>query len=309
MRSMHLRPRVQNNFCRAHLLTLFNLNPGWIRGHIYWKVWYGISYPFGATVEVWEWISDLWEFVIFVEIAPTYYRSRYTLQWRHNGRDGVSNHRPHDCLLNRLFRRRSTKIWKLHVTGICAGNSPVTGEFPAQMTSHAENVFIWWRHHGNQWSLVVTFRSMLILSEDYLGDDVSFSFRIMRKLYTSHWLARRRIYRATVLLISLLSACLAKQTKNPVILWLCWEMITPYFGAINNDWFDKTFVYVQRHMWMKYWFQHPIFCCMAWFYQIQPFLWSPADQKYQQLLTYFAMVYVTRSTLGVNCDGASNYLW
>ena len=29
------------------------------------------------------------------------------LQWRHNGRDGVWNHQPHDCLLNRLIRRRS----------------------------------------------------------------------------------------------------------------------------------------------------------------------------------------------------------
>ena len=29
-----------------------------------------------------------------------------------------------------------------------AGNSPVTGEFPAQMASNAENVSIWWRHHG-----------------------------------------------------------------------------------------------------------------------------------------------------------------
>ena len=28
-----------------------------------------------------------------------------------------------------------------------AGNSPVTGEFPAQMASNAENVSIWWRHH------------------------------------------------------------------------------------------------------------------------------------------------------------------
>ena len=27
-----------------------------------------------------------------------------TLQWRHNGRDGVSNHQPHYCLLNRLFK-------------------------------------------------------------------------------------------------------------------------------------------------------------------------------------------------------------
>ena len=70
------------------------------------------------------------------------------LQWRHNGCDGVSNHQPHRCLLNRLFRRRSKKTSKLRVTGLCAGNSPVTGEFPAQMASNAENVSIWWRHHG-----------------------------------------------------------------------------------------------------------------------------------------------------------------
>ena len=30
-------------------------------------------------------------------------------QWRHNQRDGVSKHQPYDCLLNRLFRRRSRK--------------------------------------------------------------------------------------------------------------------------------------------------------------------------------------------------------
>ena len=35
------------------------------------------------------------------------------------------------------------------ITGLCAGNSPVTGEFPAQMASNAENGSIWWRHHGN----------------------------------------------------------------------------------------------------------------------------------------------------------------
>ena len=30
---------------------------------------------------------------------------------------------------------------------LCAGNSPVTGEFPAQMASNAESFSIWWRHH------------------------------------------------------------------------------------------------------------------------------------------------------------------
>ena len=61
-----------------------------------------------------------------------------SLQWRYNGRDGVSNHQPHDRLLNRLFGRISKKTAKLRVTGLCAGNSPGTGEFPAQMASNAE---------------------------------------------------------------------------------------------------------------------------------------------------------------------------
>ena len=69
------------------------------------------------------------------------------LQWRHNEQDGVSNHKSHDCLLNRLFKRRSKKTSKLCVTDLCVGNSPVTGEFPAQKASNAENVAIWWRHH------------------------------------------------------------------------------------------------------------------------------------------------------------------
>ena len=55
-----------------------------------------------------------------------------TLQWRHNERDCVSNNRRLRCLLSRLFRRRSKKTSKLRVTGLCEGNSPVTGEFPAQ---------------------------------------------------------------------------------------------------------------------------------------------------------------------------------
>ena len=74
------------------------------------------------------------------------------LLWRHNDRDGVSNHQAHDCLLNRLFRRRSKKTSKLRVTGLCAGNSPVTGEFPAQMASNAEkfpfdDVIMWTEIH------------------------------------------------------------------------------------------------------------------------------------------------------------------
>ena len=68
------------------------------------------------------------------------------LLWRNNEPDGVSNHQPCHCLLNRLFRRRWKKTSKLPVTGLCEGNSPVTSEFRAQRASNAENVSIWWRH-------------------------------------------------------------------------------------------------------------------------------------------------------------------
>ena len=51
-------------------------------------------------------------------------------------------------LLSRMFKRRSKKTSKLRVTGLCDGNSRVTGEFPAQRASNAENVSIWWRHHA-----------------------------------------------------------------------------------------------------------------------------------------------------------------
>ena len=70
-----------------------------------------------------------------------------SLQWRHNGNGcrGVSNHRHLDCLLNRLLRRTSKKIYPRHW--------PLWGEsngdrwIPLKRVSKAKNVSIWWRHH------------------------------------------------------------------------------------------------------------------------------------------------------------------
>ena len=78
-----------------------------------------------------------------IGISITNYRRfddyvNWSLQRRHNGRGDVSNHQPHDCLLNRLFRRRSKKTSKLRVTGFYEGNLPVTSEFLAQRASKAE---------------------------------------------------------------------------------------------------------------------------------------------------------------------------
>ena len=68
-------------------------------------------------------------------------------QCRHNEHEGISNHQPYDCMLSHLFRGRSKKTSKICITVLCAGNSPVTSEFPTQRASNAEIVSIWWCHH------------------------------------------------------------------------------------------------------------------------------------------------------------------
>ena len=53
------------------------------------------------------------------------------------------------------------KTSKLRVTDLCVGNSPVTGEFPAQMASNAENVSIWWRHHVKAQTMFIALKLYL----------------------------------------------------------------------------------------------------------------------------------------------------
>ena len=65
-----------------------------------------------------------WSFSRRAPAAPKGPMGPKSLQWHHNEPDGVSNHQPYDCLLNRVFRCRSKKASKLRVTGLCLGNSP-----------------------------------------------------------------------------------------------------------------------------------------------------------------------------------------
>ena len=63
----------------------------------------------------------------------------------------ASQIRSHTIVYSTVYsRRRSKKTSNLRVTGLCEGNSTVTGEFPAQMASNAEIVSTWLRHHGLQ---------------------------------------------------------------------------------------------------------------------------------------------------------------
>ena len=151
----------------------------------YWvteKKWPPIySQDFQIPCIVWEWLhfdskfteifrgnltnERLWGFRFnnFLSNVPVMPVDIYpALLWRHTGHKDVSNHQPHDCLLNRSFRRRSNKTLNPRITDLCAGNSPVTGEFPAQMASKAEDISIWWRHHEHGTVSISEFKIILI---------------------------------------------------------------------------------------------------------------------------------------------------
>ena len=89
----------------------FTLIPAWISHHLPGKIWDAI--------------------VVYND--PQRYRVLlwWPLEWRHYRHDGVSNHQPQDCLLNRLFWHRTKRTSKIRVSGLYAGNLPVTCEFPA----------------------------------------------------------------------------------------------------------------------------------------------------------------------------------
>ena len=90
------------------------------------------------------------------------------LQWRHNERDGVSTHQPHDFFITvyaqieeNIKTPRHWPFWR---------NSPVTGEFPAERSSYAD-VFpfddvIMERSYMLQWDAVV-FQEQDLLTRSY----------------------------------------------------------------------------------------------------------------------------------------------
>ena len=117
------------------------------------SLFWGVSYKFEMWLMLWLLGLPLWIWYR-ITIDRAIMRT-VSLQWRHNGFDGVSTHQPHHCLPNRVFRRRSKKTSKLRVTALCVGNSPVAGEFPTQMVCNAENVSIWWRHHVHWFSCLM----------------------------------------------------------------------------------------------------------------------------------------------------------
>ena len=87
------------------------------------RVWYSLYLSVCAVYHDWLFYRRLL-IIVSQQVALVMIYWSKSLRWRHNELDGVSDHQPHGCLLNRLFRRWSKKTSKLRVTGLCVGNSP-----------------------------------------------------------------------------------------------------------------------------------------------------------------------------------------
>ena len=123
-----------------------------------------------------------------------------------------------------VYSGRWKKTSKLRVTGLCEGNSPVTGEFPAQMVSEMKNASIWWRHHAlcqsgsRTWQFTeVTKNFPLFVSCDQTALRKPLSVRLVRPSV-----------RPSVRL----SVCLS---VTPFSLCSCRHIVTKFSGVITND--------------------------------------------------------------------------
>ena len=152
-------PHMQVNCGPFHRLTETR---AWVSNYIH-----GFLYDDSSMPQTQEWFEVRYGWVISL-YSPLLYLTVIThpLQWRHNDRDGVSNHQPHDCLLKRLFRRRSKKISKLRVVDPC-----VAGEFP---------------HKGPATRKTSSWRSNLITIK-FCRYQASTMFLVYAK-YNCHWI-------------------------------------------------------------------------------------------------------------------------
>ena len=167
----------------------------------------------------------VWFVVVILVLICVFMRficpNHIPLRWRHNGRDGVSDHRGLDCLLNRLSRRRSKKHQSsaspAFVRGIhrWPGNSPRKRPV-TQKKFPFDDVIMWWCFADTG--------TIVALAQCYEGRIAYWSL-ILRIPFTDL---------SMVLFITTQNISVLNQTQVKLICnWLC----TVRFTQLGNIWF------------------------------------------------------------------------
>ena len=113
----------------------------------------------------------------------------FTLQWRHNERDGVSNHRRIDCLLNHADQRKHQSSTSLAFVREIIHRRPVNSLHKGPVTRKMFLLhfvimacIIYWFHNSNlqeSWGLGVGVVSVLMLREIHQKSNISGSLDIL----------------------------------------------------------------------------------------------------------------------------------
>ena len=141
---------------------------------------------------------------------------------------GVSNHQPHDCLLNRLFTHRSKKRSKLRVTDLCVGspvNSPHIGPVLRKMFPSDDVIMfiVVSRKTGQSMSVVIPLICWMLCSQ-YVARIGSCRYNLKRPIWKPFSVVNITLRRSRVFNI-LLWPCYAKLIH-------CCDIVTAY-GDIN----------------------------------------------------------------------------
>ena len=138
--------RVSNilKFCQNGIIFLYNISKYVFLNEAVWILKKSLKYVSGST---------LTDTALLVLVS---------LQWCHYERDGASKHRRLDCLLKRLFRRRSKKTSKLRVAGQGPVNVPHKGPVTRKMFPFADVTMLmpigsWTNENQDPWRHMVCF--------------------------------------------------------------------------------------------------------------------------------------------------------
>ena len=134
---------------RLNIEQMVVLSVIWDAMLLIWRHYNGCFYPSRCLPGIEVWLELNCDFPL-----------RPIRPWRHNPRDRVSNHQPHDCILNRLFGRRSKKISKLRWPVNSLHKGPVTRKsFPfddvIMLTATR------WEISGFVWGMLSTVRRII----------------------------------------------------------------------------------------------------------------------------------------------------
>ena len=142
--------------------------------------------------------------------------------WGNRGTNMIASKTSQSCLraVDRLtaWWRHQMEIFSA-LLAIYAGNSPVTGEFPVQRASNAENISIWWRHHDNleAWDgLTLVFTLVIYLSSILDHDQAVYGIINLFQKQILHW---SRILNQFVMLRKKIISHRSRGIFNPCIIW------------------------------------------------------------------------------------------